>query len=305
MNHLFVPQTYSNAAPSTYGSAAMHYDMGSCQSQYAIYADDSGSGRTMFAAAAAAEAAATAAAAAVAAAGAAQEAAYAANAVTGNANACTTTNYNSGGQGNLPFPARRRKLRPDDSWRKMPHQEGWRSFAWDSNRARSHKKQSDRYGAERGSPSKSRRVSKQRPQQHSQPQQQWRVRRSNYKGGHTAAEAGGHRTKAKDGQPRNNGFAGVPRGNANHARHSSSKKSQQAAAEILELLIRPVNVSTQTLADEAVAFSLSKCDSDDDEADFFPIADGARGTHKEQHVANEEPEEEDETMLLQEQYVAN
>jgi len=183
MNHLLVRPTY--------GSAAAHYDMGVCQSHAAFYTADGGPGRTVVAAAAAAEAAATAAAAAVAAANASQQAAYAAyaaNAVTGNANAVTSVDHNCGRQGRQPFPARRRKLWPndswlkmqhqegwrsvtwdckwarshkprrwkltsDDSWCKMPHQEGWRTFAWDCNRARSHKRHSYGHGAKRGSPS--------------------------------------------------------------------------------------------------------------------------------------------------------
>jgi len=292
--------------PLTYGNAAAPYDMGNFQNPYTIYSTDCGQGRTVVAAAAAAEAAATAAAAAVAAANAAQEAAYAANAVTGNSctgvtntNGFTNTNMNGftsmSGFNNSnqnfgkqvhppPFPARRRKLRPDDIWRKMPHQEGWRSYAWDNNRARSRKRQSDGYGADGHSLSKTRRMSKQRPHYHTQPQQQWRVRRNGY--GYSAAEAGGHRTKAKDGQPRRTGYAGASGGKGNPAQHSSGDRKKNAAAEILKLLEQSVSVSTQTLSDEAkdtqtelnldevvTTFSLSACDSDDDEADFFPSTD--------------------------------
>jgi len=268
MNHLFVPPSYSSPVSS------VSYDFGHCQSHYGYgYAADGGSGRTMVAAAAAAEAAATAAAAAVAAANAAQEAAFAAS-------AATTVNTNYGKQAYVPFPARRRKLRADDSWRKMPHQEGWRSYAWDNNRARSRKRVTDRYGA----PSRNRRVSKQRQQHHGEPQQHWRATRGHYNGRHVAAEAGGHRTKAKDGQPRSTGYAGA--GKASHAMQSPGK-NRNAAAKVLELLAQ-ADMSTQTLPnqaygtqtepflDEVMTFSLSKCDSDDDEAEFFPMAEPAQ-----------------------------
>jgi len=285
---MFVPPSWGN----TWGNAAANYDMGNYQNHYTLYTADGGQGRTMVAAAAAAEAAATAAAAAVAAANAAQEAAYAANAVTGNSNAygakpktIISINQNLDRQGHQPFPARRRKLRPDDSWRKMPHQEGWRSFTWDCNRARSHKRYVDGYGAERGYALKSH--SKQQTQHHIQPQQ-WRVRRTNYKGGYIATESGGHRTKAKDGQPRSIGSAGV-----HHGQYSSGERNRQAAAEVLKLLKEAVSVSTQTLADEAkgcqtepfhdeaITFSLSTCDSDDDEAEFFPSTDSVHDSHQE------------------------
>lgn len=188
----------------------------------------------------------------------------------------------------------------------MPHQEGWRSSAWDGNRARSHKRQNG-YVAERGSLSKSRRLSKQRLQYCSQPQQQWKVRRGKYNGGDAAAEAGGHCTKAKDGSPRSNGCAGGFNGAASPAQHSPGKSKQDAAAKVFELHEhlnkQAESVSTQTLPDEAKGsqteachdeaavelkqesrqhFSLSVADSDDDEADFFPKADPAHGQRKEE-----------------------
>jgi len=252
-----------------------------------FYIADGGQVGTEVTAAVAAEAAATAAAAAVAAANAAQEAAYTANAITRNANsyapnaeAVTSVSHNCGRQGHQPFPARRRKLRPEDSWRKMPHQEGWRSFTLEREWAQSHKRHVDGHGAERGFSSRSR--SKQRLQHHIQTQQQWRVRRSNKNGGCAATESRRHRTKAKDGQLRSIGNASVAGGNASHAQHSLGKKNCEAAAEVLDLLKEAVSVSTQTFSDEvkgsqtesfhnqAVTFSLSTCDSDDDEAEFFP-----------------------------------
>jgi len=244
----------------TYGSAATLYDMGVCQNPYTIYIADGGSGRTVVTAVAAAEAAATAATAAVAAANAAQQAAYAANAVTENANAVTSVNHNRVRQGHQPFPARRRKLRLGDSRRKMPHQEGWHSFtwdcnwarshkprrwklrpddnsrktlqqeqrlsfAWDGNWAQSHKQYSDGYGAERGFPSKSRSgLIKQWPQHHIQPQQQWRVKRNNFKGGYIATASSGHRTTGVDWPPQ-----------------------------------ETVGVSTQTLSDEATGSQAEPC----------------------------------------------
>jgi len=289
MNHLF--------APPMYGKAATHYDSGNCQSHYNLYTADSGAGRTMVAAVAAAEAAATAAAAAFAAANAAQEAAYAANAATGKANSYPTkasavrsVNNKCGMQGYRPFPARRRKLRPDDSWRKMPHQERWHSFTCDGKRAQSHKRHMDGHGAERGLSPKSR--SKQRPQQNIQPQQQRQVKRNNYNGGYVASESCKHRTKAKDGQPRSIVHARVSGGDASRAQHSSGKRNRKVSAEVLELFKEAVNVSTQTFSDDAkgsqtesfhddaVTFSLSTCDSDDDEAEFFPSTDLAHDSHK-------------------------
>jgi len=232
--------------PATCGSATTNYHMGSCQGHYTVYHADGGAGRTEMAAATAAEAAATAAAMAVAAANAAQEAAYAAKAVTENANAITSINHNFGRQGTQPFPARRRKLRPDDSWHKTPQQEGWRSFTWDYNRAQSHKKHSDVFNAERGSPSKSRsRLSKQRPRHHIQPQQQWRVKRNNY------AEPRGHQGKTKDVQHGSIGYADVSGGKAGHAQHSSGKKTREAVANWLELPKEAMSMSTKTLSDAA------------------------------------------------------
>jgi len=277
MNFLFVPPTC--------GSTAAHYNMESCQNHHFFYTADGGSGGSLFAASAAGEAAATAAAAAVAAVTAAQEAAFALNAVTGNVNAVTshihpaaaiavTHNF---GEGHQTFPARRRKIRLNDSLFKTPRQEGWRSLKWDGNRARS----------------KSHRLNKQRPQHHIQPQQRWRVTHDNYQDGYAAAEASGRRTKAKDWQPRSIGSAGASGGNASHAQQSSGKRNCEATAKVLELLEEAVNVSTQTLSDEAktsqtepfhyeaVTFSLNACDSDDDEADFFPSADPAQGRQEE------------------------
>jgi hypothetical protein len=291
MNHQFVPPTVSNATAPC--------DRWVWQSYDSIYTYNGCWGRKEFAAAAAAEAATTAAVAALAAANAAQQAASAANAATG-------ISYNYGKQGHRPFPAMRCKVRPDDSWRNMPHQEGWRSSAWDGNRARSHKRQNG-YGAERGSLSKSRRVSKQRLQYCSQPQQQWKVRRGKYNGGDAAAEAGRHCTKAKDGSPRSTGGAGAFNSKASLAQHSSGKSKQDAVARVLELhehlYKQAESVSTQTPPDEAKGsqtepcldeaaielkqelhqyFSLSVADSDDDEAEFFPKADPAHVPCKEQ-----------------------
>jgi len=213
--------------------------MGSCQSHYTFYSADGGSGRTVVAAVTAAEAASTAAAAAIAAANAAQEAAYAANAVR-TANAVTSVSHTCGKQGHQPFPARRRKQRPNDNWRKMPHQEGWRSFTWDRNRAQSHKRHSEWYGAERGSPSNSRGWKKQRPQHHIQPQEQLRMRRSSYKG-ELHKEVVNMSTQTFSGEA----------------------KGWQA----------------EQFYDESVTFSFSTCDSND-EAKFFPSTDPAHDPRK-------------------------
>jgi len=285
MNHLFVPHA-SNS------SAATPFDTWVYQSHDTIYMDNGGLGSSVVAAAAAAEAAATAAVAAIAAANAAQEAASAAN-------AATAISHNYGKQGHRPFPARRCKLRPDDSWRKLSHQGGWRSSPRDGNRARSHKRQSNGYGAERGSLSKSRRLSKQRPQHTSQPQQQWKVRCGSYKQGDAAAEANGHCGKAKDGQPRSTWYAG---GKASPARHFPGKNNQDAVPKVLKFHEQAGNMSTSTPPDKEKGsqtepfqdkvpielpheshqyFSLNACDSDDDEAEFFPTADPARSPHKE------------------------
>jgi len=188
-------------------------------------------------------------------------------------------------------------LKPDNSWLRVPPEEGCRSSAWDGYRARSNKRHSNG-GAERGSHSKNRRLSKQRLQRYSQAQQQFNVRRNSYNGGNVAAEAGGHRTKAKDGQPRSTRYSGAFCGKEN----STQPSPVQPVRKILELNNHLESVSTQTLAeeakgsqtepvqDEAVSelkhkshqhFSLSAYDSDDDESEFFPNTDPVHGPVKE------------------------
>jgi len=213
------------------------------------------------AAAAAANAAATAAEAAVVAAAAAQ---HAANAATNASARTAAVAANQGHHGQTH--ARRRAVRPDDSWRTAPQ-----------------KRRSKSPGYQKTSGGRSRRLtSKQR--------QQWTA-----KGCHP--EGGGHSAKSKDGQPRKappRHYWSAERAAAVHqqtskwkvvehpssAQSSQSKlvhQSSQTALDAAEATAttnsaddetKPVPCSNR--AAEPQRFSLTTRDSDDDEADFFP-----------------------------------
>mmetsp|Transcript_72996 Transcript_72996/g.144671 ORF Transcript_72996/g.144671 Transcript_72996/m.144671 type:complete len:269 (-) Transcript_72996:237-1043(-) len=232
------------SAPHAYGSAQACNHTWVCQRNGSIRTAYGGPERMRAASVTAAEAATTAAVAALTAANAAQNAAFAANAVLGVGQSCAN-------QRQLPFPARRRKLRPDDSWLTMAHQQRCGSCAWDGDQARSHKRQSDDFGAQRGPRSKTRRLGKQHLQPFSQPQEKHRVGRNNFNRGDAGAEAGGHRTKSKVQQPRSTGHAGTFGGKASPAQRSPEKRNQAAAAYVLKLLEQAVSESTQTFPEES------------------------------------------------------
>jgi len=193
------------------------------------------------AAAAAADAAATAAEAAFVAAASAQQAANAATIASARA---------STHQENGRAPARRRAVRPDDSWRMAPQ-----------------KRRSKSPGYHQPSHRTRRLTSKQR--------QQWTAKGC-------LPEGGGHSAKAKDGQPRKapprHYWSPVPKGHqqsskwkvVEHQSSASGITAHQSSQTTSTSADDQTNPGSSSNTAEPQRFSLTGRDSDDDEADFFP-----------------------------------